>query len=171
MATYKQKLAAQKIVENGGNIGKAMEDAGYSKNTAKTPQKLTESKGWDELWQSAISDELIIQKLSELLHAVKIRKYVFPINMSKTDIKKTIESIKGCTLIRVETYNHCKEAVYLSPDTSSILKVLDMVLRLEGRYPKTKYIQLEDPYEHMSDEELTAKSDQLREKLRLLKGS
>ncbi|MDO8487563.1 MAG: hypothetical protein Q7S45_04665 [Candidatus Curtissbacteria bacterium] len=49
MATFKQKLAASKLVENGGNIGEAMKSAGYSKNTAKTPQKLTESKGWREL--------------------------------------------------------------------------------------------------------------------------
>ena len=47
--TLKQKLATEKLVENGGNIGKAMIEAGYSPMTAKTPQKLTESKGFQEL--------------------------------------------------------------------------------------------------------------------------
>lgn len=32
------------MVENGGNVSKAMIDAGYSPNTAKTPQKLTDSE-------------------------------------------------------------------------------------------------------------------------------
>lgn len=42
MATSKQQKALAKIVENGGNVSKAMRDVGYSVNTAKTPQKLTE---------------------------------------------------------------------------------------------------------------------------------
>ena len=44
MATIRQKKALAKIVENGGNVSKAMVEAGYSPMTAKTPQKLTESK-------------------------------------------------------------------------------------------------------------------------------
>lgn len=36
MPTLKQKLVASKLVENGGNMGRAMVSAGYSKATAKT---------------------------------------------------------------------------------------------------------------------------------------
>jgi phage terminase small subunit len=43
MPTTKQKKAVANLVENGGNVSKAMRDAGYSEATAKTPQKLTES--------------------------------------------------------------------------------------------------------------------------------
>jgi len=49
MATIKQKNAVNNIVDNGGNVSKAMLDAKYSKNTAKTPQKLTNSKGFKEI--------------------------------------------------------------------------------------------------------------------------
>ncbi len=46
MATYRQKLAAQKLVENGGNIGKAMSAAGYSPATAKgSPRWLVCERG------------------------------------------------------------------------------------------------------------------------------
>ena len=45
MATLKQQKAIKNMVENGGNVAKAMRDAGYSENTANTPSKLTKSKG------------------------------------------------------------------------------------------------------------------------------
>jgi phage terminase small subunit len=41
--TTKQKLAVKNMVENGGNVSKAMRDAGYSVQTAKSPSKLTSS--------------------------------------------------------------------------------------------------------------------------------
>ncbi len=44
--TNKQELAIQKLAENGGNIGKAMRDAGYSEISSKTPAKLTNSKAY-----------------------------------------------------------------------------------------------------------------------------
>lgn len=54
--TYRQRLVASKMVENGGNIGKAMIAAGYSPATAKTPKKLTETKGWKELMSKNFSE-------------------------------------------------------------------------------------------------------------------
>lgn len=66
MATIKQKKAFQKIVENGGNISKAMKEVGYSKNTAKTPQKLTTSKGFKALCDEyGFNEELIVSALVE----------------------------------------------------------------------------------------------------------
>lgn len=66
MPTYKQTQAAQKMVENGGNVSKAMKDAGYSDATANTPKKLTESKGFLELLDDyGLTEELIIKSLVE----------------------------------------------------------------------------------------------------------
>lgn len=66
MATEKQKEAIDNMVENGGNVSKAMEKAGYSKKTAKTPQKLTESKGFKEICEKyGLTDNLIITSLVE----------------------------------------------------------------------------------------------------------
>lgn len=39
--TIKQKTAIQKIVENGGNVSKAMRQAGYSEATINNPSNLT----------------------------------------------------------------------------------------------------------------------------------
>jgi len=48
MPTTKQKRAVANIVGNGGNVTKAMRDAGYSEGTVNTPQKLTDSVGYKE---------------------------------------------------------------------------------------------------------------------------
>lgn len=65
MATDKQKAALDNVVKNGGNISKAMRDAGYSPNTAKTPKKLTESAAWRELMDAYLPDELILSALAD----------------------------------------------------------------------------------------------------------
>lgn len=69
MPTYRQKLVASKLSDFGGNIGKAMVAAGYSRATAKTPQKLTESKGWREIMENFLPDELLAKKHKALLDA------------------------------------------------------------------------------------------------------
>src|SRR6185312_4486113 len=78
--TLKQKLAVEKMVENGGNKSKAMLEAGYSPATAKTPQKLTESKGFElllqdyrnELLAKGINGKKMAQKMDEWLEAKKV---------------------------------------------------------------------------------------------------
>lgn len=70
MPTEKQEKAIENMVENGGIVSKAMIDAGYSPNTAKTPQKLTESEGYRELCEKyGLTDSLIITSLVEDIKA------------------------------------------------------------------------------------------------------
>lgn len=70
MTSVKQKKAFNNMVDNGGNISKAMVDAGYSPATANTPQKLTESKGWKELMETYLPDDFLAKKHKELLDKV-----------------------------------------------------------------------------------------------------
>lgn len=64
MATLRQKKALDNLVENGGVVSRAMIDAGYSAATAKTPQKLTESKSFKQLMeQYGLTDELLLTSL------------------------------------------------------------------------------------------------------------
>ena len=71
MATLKQKKALDLLVGNGGNVTKAMRDAGYSENTANTPQKLTESDGWQELLEEYLPDSLLMKVHKEGLEATR----------------------------------------------------------------------------------------------------
>lgn len=49
MATVKQRKAAEAMVENGGIASDAMRKAGYSEAMARNPQKVTKTKGFQEL--------------------------------------------------------------------------------------------------------------------------
>lgn len=109
MATEKQIKAISNMVENGGIASRAMVDAGYSEATAKTPQKLTESKGFKELCEEyGLTDGLIIESLvedirlkpqnrkPELELGAKIRGML----VDKTDITTNGEPITGITYIQ-----------------------------------------------------------------------
>ena len=64
MPTQKQENAVAEMVENGGIASKAMRDVGYSVNTAKSPSKLTNSKGYKELCEKyGLTEKLIITAL------------------------------------------------------------------------------------------------------------
>lgn len=71
MTSIKQKKALKLAVENGGNISKAMREAGYSPQTAKNPKKLTESKAWQDLMSEYLDDEELARVHKEGLNAVK----------------------------------------------------------------------------------------------------
>lgn len=72
MATKKQENAFDKLVGNGGNVTKAMIEAGYTPNTANTPQKLTESKGFIQLCEErGLTDDLLVDSLVEDIKAKK----------------------------------------------------------------------------------------------------
>ncbi len=61
--TQKQTISLNKVVENGGNVSKAMRESGYSKATAKNPKKLTNSKAWSELMESYLDDNELLSAL------------------------------------------------------------------------------------------------------------
>ena len=69
--TFKQKTAIEKVVENHGNVSKAMREAGYDDTTAKNPKNLTESKAWVQLMEDHIPDEDLLIPHKEALKAVK----------------------------------------------------------------------------------------------------
>ncbi len=69
--TIKQKLALAEILHNGGNVGAAMRKCGYSPKTAKTPQKLTESMGFQLLTQDFLPDQKLLSIHRQGLEAVK----------------------------------------------------------------------------------------------------
>ena len=69
--TQRQKKAIRNVVENGGNVSKAMRDAGYDPTTAQNPKKLTTSKAWMELMDEHLPDSSLLEKHKEALNAVK----------------------------------------------------------------------------------------------------
>jgi hypothetical protein len=70
--TIKQKAVAKDIMENHGKpISQAMLDAGYDPSSAKNPSNLTESKGWAELMEKYLPDDLVLDTHRAGLTAMK----------------------------------------------------------------------------------------------------
>jgi len=64
MATIKQKKALDKVIENRGNVSRAMMDVGYQPATAKNPKNLTESIGWKELClERGLTEDFLVKAL------------------------------------------------------------------------------------------------------------
>ena len=82
MSTSKQDKALKLLVESGGDmpVSKAMEKAGYSPATAKTPQKLTESNAYKSFFPPDKTQQVV-----DNLHRLAI---------SAEDEKNQIESTK-----------------------------------------------------------------------------
>lgn len=74
MATLKQKLVVSKIIENHGNVSKSMRQVGYKPNTAKKPQNLTQSKGFKELMEQYLPDEMLLKALSDDIKGKKLNR-------------------------------------------------------------------------------------------------
>lgn len=113
MPTERQKKAFENLVENGGNKGKALLDAGYAEATAKTPQKVTESKGWEKLLKEYASDDLILSKLTEYLD---LQEIVTKNNVSTGEI----------------------DVIPVGLPHKDRIKALDMLLKLKGSYAPTE---------------------------------
>jgi len=79
--TLKQKRATELLVGNGGNVTKAMIGAGYSPATANTPQKLTESKGFEEL-KKEYREELMAQGIHSKKLAIKMAEWIDAVKIS-----------------------------------------------------------------------------------------
>ena len=67
--TIKQIRTAALLQTNGGNMSKAMRDAGYSPNTAKNPHKLVARPSWQELMETYLPDEDLLRALAEDIEA------------------------------------------------------------------------------------------------------
>lgn len=76
MATMKQIRAVKRLVENGGNVSRAMIDAGYSPQTAKTPQKLTESKVFNDLLEEYLPDDKLLKTHKKALEATTLKPHL-----------------------------------------------------------------------------------------------
>jgi len=137
MPTFKQKLTASLMVENGGNMGKAMIKAGYSKAMAKNPYKLTRSRGWVEATQGMLSDEKIAKIHAEMLDSVKVRKFTFPLTTSDEDICLLVED-EQIRVIYIKYLKNSKQCFFTTPDALTRVKALELAYKVKGLLNQSK---------------------------------
>lgn len=118
--TIKQKLVALKITENHGNISKTMLEVGYSPNTAKKPQNLTESKGWQQLLEEYLPDDKLLKTHDEALQATKWNDFTGEREADHTTRLKAVDmayKVKGRGVPILQQFNSEKmEIEFISED-------------------------------------------------------
>ena len=68
--TDKQRKLAKNIIDNGGNVSKGMVDAGYSKASAKNPQKYAKAPGVLKAYaEYGLTEGLVITALVDDINA------------------------------------------------------------------------------------------------------
>lgn len=138
MPTIKQKILASKMVENGGNMGMAMIEAGYSKSMARNPYKVIESKGFQYLLAKYLPENLVLKTHRELLRAVKLGNYIFPLEATDKEIKKIIGKVSGFKFIKTQRNKKYIKVYFTAPDFHSRKDGVDMAYKIRGQYSPEK---------------------------------
>lgn len=159
----KHKKVLDLMVENGGNVSKAIRDSGlYSPSQALHPEKILDSKTWNEIIEDALPDELLTEKHKELMNATRIDHLVFPLGPKDADDpnfsggrkpaeaempeehkerttltdKEIIEMLAevNCKVRRIVHGETARHVYFWSNDNKSRKEALDMAYKLKGRY-------------------------------------
>lgn len=130
-ATIRQRLVFNDVV-NGSSISKAMAKHGYSLSTSVRTNKITETKGWKELLEEHLGDDLLAERHKELLNKREAELFS---RVKRDENGKPIVDDKG---------NIIEEHVYVDngPDTQAVSKALDMAYRLKDKYAAEKQVLL-----------------------------
>jgi len=163
MATIKQKKACERVVENGGNVSKSMKEAGYSKNTAKNPKKLTDSDGWQELMDKYLPDNDLAIRHKELLNATRLEHMVFPKSVKDKEIKSLLESV-NCNVRKIQHGDQANHAWFWAKDNIALKSALDLAYKLKGKYSAEK-IKIIDDNDEKTDEELNREEERINERI------
>lgn len=140
MATTKQKKVAKILLENKGMaVSRAMLEAGYPPTTAKNPQQLTQSQGWQQLMEEYLPDAEIAEKHKQLLNQTRVEYFVFPKTMSDGEILEKVSSA-GLDLIVIQNGEKGRYAFYATADANARSKAIDMAYKLKGSYAPEKSI-------------------------------
>lgn len=129
----RHKKVLDNLTENGGNMRKAILDAGYSQEMANNPQKITESRTFLQVLEEFLPDDILTKNHKELLEQKRIEYFVFSKKMSDEEIKGHVEGA-GLTLIVVRESDKGKLAFYSIPDAQAKSKALELAYKLKGKF-------------------------------------
>jgi hypothetical protein len=146
-ATLKQKRAVEEVIKVIKGMSKAtkqevLEKVGYSKGIAKSPKRVIESKGFQELMdQYGLSDKDLAAAHKNLLNATYIDHMVFPVAMTDEEITNLLKTV-NCVpkkFMHGETANH---VWFWARDNKAMKDAIDMGYKLKGNYaPEKKEIK------------------------------
>ena len=142
----RHKKVLKNLTENGGNMRNAILDAGYSQEIADNPQKITESKTWNEVVEEELGDGELMEKHKQLLNSSRIDHMVFGLGPKKNEDKKEGEDVLSdveiiemlaevnCKVRRIVHGEQARHVYFWSNDNKARKEALDMAYKLKGRY-------------------------------------
>ena len=140
--TMKQRRAIKNVVENGGNVSKAMRDAKYSIETAKNPKKLTDSRAWEELVEENLPDKDLSRLHKKLLNSKRIEHMVFPTATEDKDITSLLKSV-NCVVRKIQHGDMAIHVWFWATNDKALQSGLEMAYKLKGRYAPDKVATIE----------------------------
>lgn len=142
--------AVLKNVGKCGSVKQAAKEAGYSESYAKNGG-ITGTKTWDEIVEETFSDDKVATWHEELMNAVAIQHYVFPVSESDDDIIETLAEF-GFKVMRISHGDTCKRAYFPIVNTQARKAALDMIYKIKKRYDTT--VTLKKGIRELSDAEV-----------------
>jgi hypothetical protein len=136
------RKAVLKTIENGGNVSKAMREAGYSEATAHNPQKITDGPAWKGFMQEVIPQEFAIKNHRDLFGEVPTRIESFiiagiPSDEDLADLKDALASV-GCRFRSIQQTKNGTFCFYYAVDISQKAKAVELAYKIHGMFPSDK---------------------------------
>lgn len=168
---HRQRKVLTILAQNGGimPMGKAMQQAGYSKTVSLTPSKVTNSRSWQELMEEQLPDSLLSATHNELLKSKSLDKMSFPNehddddsddksedkgvdsgdsgdnlqedNLTDGDIRELLKDV-GCTVRRIVHGKNNREVYFWSSNDKARNDALQMAYKLKGRFDEKVNIDI-----------------------------
>lgn len=150
--TRRQKKAVHELVENGGNLSRALMNAGYSPKYAHNPKKFRLTSTFKELLDANLPDWLLAEKHQEALDAKAVDSFVFPLSITDEAITELIKSW-GFELTRISHGQTNNRAYYSMPDHKIRLEAIKEGYKIKNKYEPEELV-VRRKLEDLSDEEL-----------------
>jgi hypothetical protein len=129
--------ALENIIENRGNVSRAMLDAGFSEAYARNPHQFVATKLFKELVEEYLPDEFLAEQHRELFNQKQLAYFTFPKTMEDEEIEIKMKN-NGLDLINIQISKNGKMAFYSIKDSNSIKAGIDMGYKLKGNYAPVK---------------------------------
>ncbi len=150
--SLKRIKAVSNVLKNGGNLSKAMRDAGYSKIYADNPQKMKRTLSFQQLLDKHLPDSKVVKIHGGLLNASHLDNIQFSLVFTDEEIKEMIKAA-GCKLLKIKRTERSGYAWFMISDNRARDAALDKIYKLRGHYAAEKVVQV-NPVKEMTDDEL-----------------
>lgn len=90
MATERQKKVLEKVGQ-GLPVSRAMREAGYSESYSNNPQRVRETKTFQEIFSKTITDELITKATKKLVDYKQPVNYQFPSSYTEDEVHQAMK--------------------------------------------------------------------------------